>query len=216
MNILLKELGKRNFQIKIEMNYRGRNETFAIQDGQKIQFELRETLKMNKVKIDKSSHPWRQSNYEQVFIPTGELRLEIKNVYGGNFGKILRDQINHALEKQLNDFIINIYKSLNYLNINDKEWEEERRLTEEKEQRHKIKSEQKRLEKEKTKDFFQLAKRYNKANIIRNFVKELEKKLIEGNALTEEREKWVQWALKKVDSLDPMIEINELNLNDSD
>ena len=216
MNTLVRELERRNFQIKVEMNYHGRNETLAIKDGQKIQFELRETLKMNKVKIDKSAYPWKQSNYDQVFIPTGELRLEIKNVYGGNFGKILRDQTNHALEEQLNDFIINLYKSLNYLNLRDEEWEEERRLEEEKEKKQKIKSEQKRLEKEKTKYLFQLSKRWNKANIIRNFVKELEKKFIEGNALTEERKSWMQWAITKVGKLDPIIQINKLNLNDSD
>ena len=37
MNTLIKELEKRNFQIRIEMNYNERNETYAILDSQKIQ-----------------------------------------------------------------------------------------------------------------------------------------------------------------------------------
>lgn len=129
-NTLLLELEKRKFQIRIEMNYLERNETFFIRDNQKIQIELRETLKMNKSKIDKTKYPWKSYEYERVFIPTGELRLEIKNVYGGSLKKVLNDQVNKPLEEQLNDFIINIYKSINYHNFKDKELEKERRIEE--------------------------------------------------------------------------------------
>lgn len=213
MNTFVWELERRNYQIKIEMNYHGRNETFAIKDGQKIQIELRETLKMNKLKVDKVSSPWRQSDYERVFIPTGELRLEIKNVYGGDFKKIFKDQTNQLLEDQLNNFIINIYRSINYLNLRDREWEKERKIQKEREKEQNLILERKRLEEEKTKNLFKMVRVWHKANLVRNFINEFEKKLIEENALTEEKKKWIQWAMEKADALNPLNEITNLNIN---
>jgi hypothetical protein len=212
MNTLLKELEQRGFQIKIEMNYHGRNETFAVSDGQKIQIELRETLKMNKVKIDCEKYPWRQSDYERVFAPTGELRFEIKNVYGGNVKKIFKDGTNKLVEDQLNNIIINMYKSINYLNLRGQEWERERKIQEEKEKERNLILQRQKQEGEKTKYLLQLAKRWNKANVVRNFVKELEKTLIEENALTGERKNWIQWALVNADKIDPIMKIDNLKL----
>ena len=201
MNTLIKELEKRGFQIRIEMNYHERNETYAILDGQKIQIELRETLRMNKSKTADSPLSWRKSGYERVFIPTGELRLEIKNIYGGDIKKIVKDQANLVLEEQLNDFIINVYKSINYNNIKDREQEEENRIQVEKEKAGNLVLKQKRLEKEKTEHLFQMAKRWHKTQLVRSFITELEKKLIKENTLTDEKKDWIKWAKEKVDEL---------------
>jgi hypothetical protein len=213
MNTLIKELEKRNFQIKIEMNYHERNETFAIKDGQKIQIELRETLKMNKIKVDKVSSPWRQSDYERIFVPTGELRIEIKNVYSGNFKKIFKDQTNQLLENQLNDFIINIYRSINYLNLRNLEWEEERKIQEESEKEQNIILEKQRLEEEKTKNLFKMVRQWHKANLVRSFINEFEKKFIEENTLTQEKKNWIQWARDKAEALNPLNDMTNLNIN---
>jgi len=215
MNTLLKELEQRGFQSKIEMNYHGRNETFTIKDNQKIKIELRETLKMSKLKVDRAKFPWRLSDYERVFVPTGKLRIEIKNVYGGNIKKIFRDQENNLLEEQLNDVIISIYKNINYLNIKDMEWEEGRRIQAEKGRERNRILEQKRIEKEKGKQLFKLAKQWYKANLVKDFVNELESKLREENALTDEKKNWIQWALNKAEKLNPLLNINELNLIDA-
>lgn len=203
-NTLLLELEKRKFQIRIEMNYLGRNETFIIRDNQKIQIELRETLKMNKSKIDKSTYPWKSYEYERVFIPTGELRLEIKNVYDGSLKKVLKDQVNNPLEEQLNDFIINIYKSINYRNFKDKELERERRIEEQKEKARKLLQKEKQMEKEKTKLLYKNAKRWKRVNIIREYIKELEFRMDLKKEMSEEKIEWISWAKKKVDSLDPV------------
>lgn len=203
-NTLLFELEKRNFQIRIEMNYLERNETFIIRDNQKIQIELRETLKMNKSKIDKTKYPWKSYEYERVFLPTGELRLEIKNVYGGSLKKVLVDQSNKPLEEQLNDFIINIYKSINYHNFKDKELEKERRIEEQKEKARKLLLKQKQMEKEKTKLLYKNAKLWKRVNIIREYLKELESRSALEKELSEEKLEWINWAKKKADSLDPI------------
>lgn len=203
-NTLLLELEKRKFQIRIEMNYLERNETFIIKDNQKIQIELRETLKMNKSKIDKTKYPWKSYEYERVFIPTGELRLEIKNVYGGSLKKVLKDQQNIPLEDQLNDFIINIYRSINYHNFKDRELERERRIEEQKEKARKLLLKQKQMEKEKTKLLYKTAKLWDRVNIIREYIKELESRMANEKELSEEKIEWISWAKKKVDSLDPI------------
>lgn len=207
MNTLIKELEKRGFQIRIEMNYHERNETYAILDGQKIQIELRETLRMNKSKAADSPLSWRKSGYDRVFIPTGELRLEIKNIYGGDIKKIVRDQTNLGLEEQLNDFIVNVYKSINYNNIKDREQEEESRIEEEKEKARKQILQQLRLENEKTEQLFLMAKKWQRTEIVRSFSIELEKKLIKENALTDEKKDWIKWAKEKADALDPLTNV---------
>ena len=193
------------------MNYHERNQTFAIKDNKKIQIELRETLKMNEIKVDRTKTTWGLSDYERVFTPTGELRIEIKNIYGGNIKKIFKDQKNNLLEEQLNNIIINIYKSINYLNIRDEELEVERRVREKKESERNLIFEQQRLENERSEQLFKLAKQWYNTNQVKDFVNELERKLRDANALTDEKKNWIQWALNKAKKLDPLQNINELN-----
>ena len=68
------------------------------------------------------------------------------------------------------------------------------------------------LLKEKSKNLSQIVKRWHKANRVRNFVNELERKLIKENALTDEKKNWIRWALDKADKFDPMIKIDNLQL----
>jgi len=105
-----------------------------------------------------------------------------------------------------------IYKSINYLNLRDQEWERERKIQEEKEKARNLILLRQKQEREKTKYLFQLTKRWNKAKLVRNFVKELEKTLIEENALTDERKNWIQWALVNADKIDPIMKIGNLKL----
>ena len=70
---------------------------------------------------------------------------------------------------------------------------------------------QRRLEKEKTEQLILMAKKWQRTELVRSFLTELEKKLIKENALTDEKKDWIKWAKEKADTLDPLKNTNLLH-----
>ena len=66
------------------------------------------------------------------------------------------------------------------------------------------------------KNTFQLAKRYRKANDLRNYINTFEQNAINNNSLTDEKQKWIEWARKKADWYDPFINAKDELLENVD
>ena len=197
-NTLIIELEKRNFSIKTDYNVRLRPETTVYFEQQEVEIELRETLKVQKVKRSRQRYSWENDDFDRVFVPTGELRLEIKNFYGNGLTRIVKDNKLKPLENQLNHFIVCIYKCLNHDLQKDREWAIERKIQEEKEEAIRQELEKQRIEKEKTGQLFKMAEAWYKMELVKKFLDEYEKKLKERNELTEEKMEWIKWAKEKM------------------
>ncbi len=85
----------------------------------------------------------------------------------------------------------------------------------ERERRHKIYEEERRLESElkarkekeltEFKKIFWAATRYNQANFLRDYIRNVETTAKESGSLTEEKQEWIDWARDKIDWYDPLI-----------
>lgn len=204
MNALISELEKRNFVVKTKMGYHRLPQIILIFDGQEIEINMREVMKITKVKKEHSGSFNKVTEYERTLVPTGTLRLEIKNYWDNGTTRIVKDTKKQKLEDQLNLFIICIYRVINYDINRHKKWEEENRIQAEKEKARNLILKQKRLEKEKTEHLFLMAKRWHKTELVRSFITKFEKKLIKENNLTDEKKDWIKWAKEKADVLDPL------------
>ena len=131
MNALIYELEKRNFVVKTKIGYHRLPEIILIFDEQEIEIDMREVMKITKVKKENGSSFNKMTEYERKLIPTGELRLEIKNYWNNGTTRIVKDNIKQKLEEQLNLFIIYIYRVINYDINRHKKWEEEQLREEE-------------------------------------------------------------------------------------
>ena len=180
-------------------------------DGQEIEIDMREVMKITKVKKEYGSSLNKITEYERKLIPTGVLRLEIKNYWNNGTTRIVKDNKKQKLEDQLNLFIICIYRVINYDINRHRKWEEENRIQVEKEKARNLILKQKKLEKEKTEHLFQMAEQWHKTELVRNFIIELENKLINENTLTDEKKDWIKWAKEKADALDPLNNTNLLH-----
>ena len=208
-NTLLFELEKRGFIISIDKNYHDRPVTTLLFDGISVDIELRELLRIERVKKERSYFSKNQFEYERKLIPTGILKLEIKNFWNNGTTRIVKDKKNTLLEDQLNFFIICIYRCVNYeINKNIK-WEAERKIREEEERIIKLKLEEEKREQEKTERLFELAEEFRKYDAARQFVDLVENSLLTNNELSADKKDWIVWARSKIEQRNPIKNIFE-------
>ncbi|MDH6311205.1 hypothetical protein M2451_004128 [Dysgonomonas sp. PFB1-18] len=113
----------------------------------------------------------------------------------------------------IEDRMINI---IAYMEVKGKE-EYELRL--ERDYRHKIQEEEERIKRDfkksqelellHFKELFTLADRFQKTKIIRDYINEYERNILERNMMTEAVQKWISWARKKADWYDPFLELDD-------
>lgn len=56
------------------------------------------------------------------------------------------------------------------------------------------------------KDLLEKAKRWNEAQVLRDFICAFERKALEVGTFTAEKERWIKWAKEKADWYDPLRE----------
>ncbi len=91
---------------------------------------------------------------------------------------------------------------------------EEQKATERKlrkEQERLIREEKERIEKERCdfQDLYKQSKRWQRARIMRDYIKAVEEKAVEKSGLTAEVQDWLRWAKVKIDRYDPLINKDE-------
>lgn len=199
MNTIILECTSRNIVVKHDES----NETYAICNGRKIRFRIRERLKKF---INKDKNAWSQ--YE--LHPTGLLKLEIEGYYfSEGIRTMFQDTNSKVVEEQIGKFIQSIIQLAFIANERDRIREIERR---QKLEEKRILQEKLRIfedEEAKIEELRKNAQEYEESQIIRNYVTRV---LNKSNK--EEREKikeWAKWALNVADKIDPTVKSESLS-----
>jgi hypothetical protein len=152
---------------------------------------------MERFKIVKSTDRWSS----RTLVPSGQLCIRI----GSYSQKEIKDG-RRSLEELLPRIMAKLELDAKQTMEDRKIQAERNRIQEEK--LRKIKAEQNRIENEilKFKGLINNANLWQYSMIIRGHVKAVKENAISNQSLTPEVEKWILWAIKKADWLDPIIE----------
>jgi hypothetical protein len=196
MDTIIKILRARRYDI-VCSHYK----TYVVVDGGEIEIKLRERDRVSKAKKQLSN--WQlESTKKMVFIIGNYRSKEIGD------GK-------EPLEAKLATIIAIIdseAETLKQQRIASEQW---RRLQDEKQRIEDEIREQKAKESRKFKDLFLEATRLHQANIIRTYIQALETDAIKNGSLTSELKDWINWAKKKADWYDPLINEEDPILDNS-
>lgn len=178
--------------------------TYAIVQGEEIAIAMREKLRIEKT-IDRNN--WTTNNY----FPTNKLILKI----GWRRIKEFMDGKN-TLEEMLPDILAH----LEYRGQKEKEERIQREISWAKQKElERIRKEveaRKKQELDDVKNLFNESTTWHKSTILNNFIKEVEKRAIDTNTLTEELQNWLAWAKQKADWYNPFIKKADEFLTDND
>jgi hypothetical protein len=178
----------------------------AVVNGERVRFAVKE--KVNRSERTKKERAESREYEKWKYTPTGELTLSISSWASGIKSK-WKDIKDHPLEEQVNEILIGILKHAALSPAARLAWEENKRVQEqlrqEAEQRRiqdEIRRYEYRMRCEALEAQFAL---WMKSHQLRAFLKECEESLSladepEANNV---KERWLSWAQKHADSLDP-------------
>lgn len=198
MNSLIKLLKYRGHSIT--KNYNG---TVAVVDNVEIELYLREATKRIPAENNYSS---------SKYIPTGELVLKTgrySSIKEWRDGKVpLEDQLAKIIAKMEIDAQI------------ENKWKEEARIKKIlQDERDRIRKEFEKLRDDdlnKFKELIENSKRYQKVEMIRKYINTVKNYSKENNTFDNKIQDWVEWANKKADWFDPLINAEDKLLDDID
>lgn len=189
MDTLIKKLEENNHSIKFEYE-RCHIEMY----GQLTEINLRQKYFRKRIKDEGSSYS--RDTYEK------SNKLEFQIGSHGRKGWIDKET------KSLEDYLEKIY---DYIDKDSLEWAEyrkkQKREEEKREAQKKIEEEvakQEALEKAKFDKLFLDAENYNKAKIIRSYLKAYEAKLASTIIMEDNHKEYLKWAYRRADELDPL------------
>lgn len=191
MNILIKLLKKRGHYVK-----NNEYETVAVVFGIELEIDLREANKRI---------PSKDIYGTSDYIPTGILVFKTNRWY---HEKEWRDG-RFPIEKQLSKIVAKLELDAKE-EIEQKKRQEIYRIKREKEEA--IRREQQGIydkEVQKFKSLKSNAEEYNTAVLLRNYITAFKNKLETNNNLTSEQENWINWANKKADWVDPLVDVED-------
>jgi hypothetical protein len=172
-------------------------------DGESYEFKL--------IEIAEKGNPDRLGF--PTFNSTGILSFSIDGINTNTWkdGRV-------PIEDRLPDILAKLEAKINYCTDYRAKQAEERRQREEQERI--IREQQQRIEKERSdfKDFYQQAKRLQRARFMREYLIAYEQNAVEKGVLTDEAQNWIRWAREKADWYDPLVNkaddlLNQMNIN---
>ncbi len=187
MDTLIKIFRKKGYDVEIK-----NRETYVIIGSEKIQISCREKIKRTFVQEER----WRSAKDSA----TGLLTFNIEGFHPKQWidGK-------KKLEEQIAQILNKLEEEAERLRIRHLEIKEYWKVKDEKER---IEKEKEDLRQKEISDFIKLmndAERFQKAKIAREFIEAVEKNAAKKKVLTEETQRWIEWAKKKIDWLDPIV-----------
>ena len=200
MDTLIKILRDRGHDIEIKYG-----KTNAVIYGQEIEIKLREKYRV----IDEPRGKYDSRNLE----PTGILSFIIEP---GSFYQKVSNDGQDLLETKLQTIIVKLESEgtrKREQHIKNEEW---RRQEEEEERIEKGIREKKGKQLSDFKLIFRRAIRFHQSNIIRDYIFAVEKSCTEKGQLTREISIWTDWAKKKVDWYDPLVNSKDETFDDND
>jgi len=198
MNSLIKILRDRNHDVKIKYD-----KTMAIMGGEEIEIRLREKNQVIDEPRDKYSTRRLESTGKFSFI-IGDYRK--KEVNDGQ--DLLETKIAIILEKLEKEGEREKEERIASEEWNRK-WKEQQQLEQEMRDR-------KNKELSEFKQIFISANRLNQSTIMRNYVSILENHALHNGMMTDELKIWIDWAYRKVDWYNPLINKEDNTFDDND
>jgi len=200
LDTIIKELENRGYLIYIS------NELLCVKIfGVELSFSLKE--KSKRIELKKES-PYDYKNYD--FVPTGILTLTIEEFYcDHSLRRNFSDIKSLTLEERLNELIIALLIASQAYIAKEKHLALRRALWAEEERREKEILEVKEKEKKKLRKLKGDVKNWHYSKLIRDYIEELKKKLIDDSLTKDQRKEiseYIEWALKRADKLDPFVE----------
>ncbi len=198
MDTLIKALKARGHDILIR-----NGATYAVVEEHDFKIFLREK---NKKEIKK------EGNWDRIiYLPTGILSFQI---YGYPHREWKDGKL--PLEQQLSKLIAQ-------LELSGQEWKElrqkQRKEEEERKERERLQKEFEKRQEEDLRNFKEMlskAKRWHKANNLRNYINAVEEKALNNSGISSELKDWLDWAKKKADWYDPFVAADDEFLNEID
>lgn len=192
-DLVIKLLERKGFQVKA--NGHG---TVALIEDIRIPIRIREK---NNRKIKKEQkYSWTEYDY----FPSGSL------VFTVELRSWRRKEIFDTTYSRLEDKIEKIVEEIINQGINEKKYriqcEIHRKEEKVRKEQEEIRIKNINAELEKFKAILVNKERWNKANIIRNYLNEYERHFLAKNELDDDKKSWLGWARKKADWYDPFIE----------
>lgn len=196
MNAFIKLLEQRGVSVKVT-----EQASYLVVDGQDVTMRLRETRRQESIR----EGSWNR----MVYHPTGKLMLEIKSYPSGvtcsDGALLLEDQLPKILARvevmgqQLRDWRI--------------ECEKQQNAYKEKQKNEQALAESKRKEVNLFKKSLEEARCWREAQSFREYISHVEARAIARDTLTSELKAWIEWANKKADWLDPLVDSPDLLLD---
>ena len=208
-SIIIKVLRHRGHDVIVE-----EGKTFALIHGERVLLRLNEKMK----RIENPNE--KQTDYKYLFVDSGNLRFEMGIDDFSSWHRPLKVEDNE--KRKLEDCIKTIVTKIEYQYIHilerraeeerrRREWEEKERIRKEIERQEQLKKERHDAEISRLKRVFVDAERYNKANILRIYIKGIETHDSEGQQIEN-----IEWIKQKIEWLDPFINKEDHILNESD
>jgi hypothetical protein len=185
---------------KIENQYR---ETYVIIKEERIQIQIKERSKI----VTETGGHWPT----RKFLPTGVLMFKMHGYYGNEWADGAR-----KLEDQLANILARMETKVEELH---EVWRQNRiRQDEEQEQQRLLAEARKRKENELEafKNLMNQAKRWKRAQVLREYLSHMKARASSDGGASEEFKRWFEWATKKVDWFDPHVESGDELLSDVD
>jgi len=185
MDVFIKAMRQRGHDFSVE-----ERESYLLIAGEKMAMALRETQSKSINRLGSAE-----------FQPKAILVLEFKRYNASascTDGKVL-------IEQQLSKLIAKLEllgERFKVERAEHKKWQDE---YQEKQRVEKEISDRKKLELSSLKRMLKDSHRWKKAQLLREFINQIEQKAISEGLLTEDIVQWVQWATQKADWLDPLL-----------
>ncbi|MCX6272616.1 MAG: hypothetical protein NTU44_15630 [Bacteroidetes bacterium] len=200
MDTIIKALRARGYEIKVD------HKTCVVIHNEEIKFRLREKYK-------REANPKSTSMWDQyIYNPTSVLVFKIESWY--------REYDFIDGKCQLEELIPQIIAKIELIGdyLLQRRIESDRAREEQKE-KERIRQEQLRIKERELKNFkklLQSASRWHQAAFTRTFLTDFELKSRKADTFTDQKKSWVEWAKKKVDWYDPLVESFDEILKDVD
>jgi hypothetical protein len=203
MDALVKAFEQRGHQVIVEGKDHRRDVLFAI-FGEKFSLRLREKTKM--IRIPESE---RKSLYSDRvrYEPTGLLELQLCRTQTGFSEHTWKDGKRRKLEEQLNEVMIGLIVAVEKERNWRRQREESERQRREDEAKRWQQEQERRKDEQKIGELNQMIDNWNRAADIRELMADVRSTVEQRNGPIDEESdlaKWIDWALKHADRIDPL------------
>lgn len=217
MDALIKALDRRGYPLILNQPHSGRADyaTFASVLGEDVEFYLKESLlkieRMPEESSKKSRFPILDAYPKHAYIPSSKLMLVIDNIPGEGLRVSWADGAKQKLEECLNDFIVGLLKASVAIRARRLKWQQAERERQEAERKRYEQEIRRQEEEARFQALLKESTNWHLSKQIREYIDAVRELVIKKHGDVQsgsEVEKWLEWAEKKADIIDPLKRTN--------